>query len=108
MNELDKLAQAEARDDMSPLRHLEGRPELRVSIGQEFLPSPFLPNPIVGSVDDIPLSNPDEPHLSADDNAGVDGFESSLLDEPSGRERDDSFADAGTARSDDEQPALTS
>ena len=107
VNELDKLAQAEACDDMGPLRHLQSRPQLRVSIGQKFLPSPILSNPIVGSVDDIPLSNPDEPHLSADDNAGVDGFESSLLDEPSGRERDDSFTDAGTARSDDEQPALT-
>ena len=109
VNELDKLEQAAARDDMSPLRHLQGRPELRVSIGRELLPNPVLTNRTVGSVDDIPLSNPDEPPLSADNNPGDD--EVGLLDEPtvdaSGRERDDSFADVGTACSDDEHPALT-
>ena len=103
VNELEQLEQAAARDDMSPLRHLQRRPEFRVSIGQELLPNPILPNRTVGSVDDLPLSNPDKPPLFADDNTEVDGFEPSSLDEPavepSGRERDDSFAGAGTAPS---------
>ena len=111
VNELDKLEQEAARDDLSPLRQLQGQPKLRVSICQELLPNPILPNRTVGSVDDIPLSNPDKPPRSADDNAEVDGFEPSSLDEPAvepgGRGRDDSFADAGTARSDDEHPTLT-